>query len=602
MTLRLEDYALIGDRHTAALVATDGSIDWLCLPRFDAPACFSALLGGPRDGQWTLAPAGSSAPAGRRYRTDSLVLDTEIATSTGTIRISDAMAERAPGEPGQLIRLVRAVHGSVQVRSRINPQFDYGTRPPLWRRDGERRLWGVAGPQSVTVDGDIPHEIIDGAPEATFTVACGDEVALRLGWHGLHRPGVLPEPRRVVQETEDRWRAWSKQCTYTGPYREAVVRSLLTLKALSYCPSGAMVAAPTTSLPERLGGARNWDYRFCWLRDATFTLLALFDAGYVEEARAWREWLLRAVGGDPAHVRIMYSIGGERDVPERTLALSGYANSTPVRAGNDASKQLQLDVYGEVMDTLHQAREHELAVEEDAWAIQRALMDALESHWQQADRGIWEVRGDPEQFVHSKVMAWTAVDRGIAAVERRRLPGPLQEWKQLRHRIHTEVCEQGFDADRGTFTRAYGSDALDAALLLLPAVGFLPPRDPRITGTITAIEKDLLRDGLLLRYDPDAADDGVGGSEGAFLACTFWLADAHALAGRQAHARVLYEHVLDLANDVGLLSEEYDLDQQRLIGNFPQALSHVPVVNTACLLARGNRQGHRSAARSRSRT
>jgi GH15 family glucan-1,4-alpha-glucosidase len=601
VTLRIEDYALIGDRHTAALVSADASIDWLCLPRFDAPACLAALVGSPHDGQWTLAPTSGATPAGRRYRTGSLVLETDLHTSAGTLRVIDVMAERDRPDRAQVIRVVRALTGAVEVRSRVTPRFDYGSRPPLWRQDG-RRLWAVAGPDGLTVDGDVAHELVDGAPEATFTVTPGSNVALRLTWHGLRPPGDLPEPHRAVDETDRWWRDWSSTCSYTGPYRDAVVRSLLTLKVLTYAPSGGIVAAPTTSLPEQLGGRRNWDYRYCWLRDATFTLLALFDGGYHEEARRWREWLLRAVAGDPEQLQIMYGIGGERTIAERDLALAGYAGSRPVRIGNAASTQVQLDVYGEVMDSLHQAREHDLTPREDAWQLQRDLMDVLEGRWQDADRGIWEVRGDPQQFVHSKVMAWTAVDRAIAAVERHHLDGPLQAWKRLRHDIHTQVCERGFDRDRGSFTQSYGSKTLDASVLLVPAVGFLPPRHPAVISTIKAIETDLLRDGLLLRYDPDSADDGVGGGEGAFLACTFWLADAHALAGRHGRATALYEHLLSLTNDVGLISEEYDTSAHRQVGNFPQALSHVPVVNTACLLARGNRAGHRSSSRSRSRS
>jgi len=601
MTLRLEDYALIGDEHTAALVGSDGSVDWLCLPRFDAAACFAALLGTPEDGRWTLTPAGSSAPAGRRYREGSLVLETDLHTSTGTVRITDSLAERTSCGHAQLIRLVRTLSGRVTLRSRLNPRFDFGARPPLWRRSGAQ-LWGVAGPDSLTVDGDVEHQLVDGEPEASFTLNAGQDVALRLSWHGLGEPQRLPDPRGALERTDARWREWSKACRYTGPYREAVLRSLITLKALTYAPSGGIVASPTMSLPEQLGGSRNWDYRFCWLRDATFTLLALLDAGYSAEARRWREWLLRAAAGDPQQLQILYGVAGERRVTERDVPLDGYAGSRPVRAGNAASGQLQLDVYGEVMDSLHQARDRRIAGEEDAWHLQRSLMEVLEGRWQDPDRGMWEVRGEPQQFVHSKVLAWTAVDRAVAAVERHGLDGPLPHWKQLRHEIHSEVRQKGFDRKRGTFTQSYGSCALDADVLLIPAVGFLPPRHPAVLSTIEAVEEALLHDGLLRRYDPDEVRDGVGGDEGVFLACTFWLADAHALAGRHGRAATLYERVLGLANDVGLLSEEYDVSNGRLVGNFPQALSHVPVVNTAHLLSRRSRLGHRSAGKSRSRS
>jgi GH15 family glucan-1,4-alpha-glucosidase len=616
MALRLEDYALIGDQRSAALVGRDGSIDWLCLPRFDSPSCLSALLGSPADGRWLLSTGSGSTPVARRYRPGSMVLETEIACSAGTVRITDAMAVHpsdhqnhatGDGKP-TLVRIVEALHGSIEMHSLLNPRFEYGTRPPLWREEAGR-CWAVAGPAGLSVHGDVAHSVTADGLEAHFTVTPGQPVALSLTWTGLTAPGERADPHALLRDTDSYWRRWSARCRYRGPYREAVVRSLLTLKALTYAPSGGIVAAPTTSLPEQLGGSRNWDYRYCWLRDATFTLLALFDAGYVAEARAWREWLLRAVAGDPAQLQILYGLAGERDTPERDIALPGYAHSRPVRIGNAASGQVQLDVYGEVMDSLHQAREHRLAVREDAWAVQRSLLDVLESHWQDTDRGIWEVRGAPQHFVHSKVMAWTAVDRAIAAVERHGLDGPLTQWKRLRHEIHAQVCDKGFDTRRKTFTQSYGSNALDAAVLLIPAVGFLPARHPMVTSTVKAVEADLLDHGLLRRYDPNTVDDGVGDgagrvarTEGAFLPCTFWLADAHALAGRYGRATQLYEQLLDLRNDVGLLSEEYDTRDHRLVGNFPQALSHVPIVNTATLLARRSSRGHRAANRSRSRS
>ncbi|MCW2622184.1 MAG: glycoside hydrolase 15-related protein, partial [Frankiales bacterium] len=416
-------------------------------------------------------------------------------------------------------------------------------------------------------------------------------------------PGPLGEARATIEATDAWWRAWAAAGSYQGPYREAVTRSLLTLKALTYAPSGGIVAAVTTSLPEQIGGPRNWDYRYCWIRDATFTLLALLEAGYVAEARDWREWLVRAVAGAPDQLQIMYGLGGERQVPESSLSLPGYAGSRPVRIGNAAAEQFQLDVYGELMDTLHQARTHELTADDDAWQAQSALMDVLESRWQQPDSGIWEMRGDPQQYVHSKVMAWVAADRAVAAVQRCALSGPEDRWKRLRDRIHAQVCELGFDRRRRTFTQSYGSKTLDAAVLLMPAVGFLPPRDPRILGTIDAVEADLLRDGFVRRYDTEAAtsSDPLPPGEGAFLPCTFWLADAHALAGRTGRARHLFEQLLTVRNDVGLLTEEWDTGRGRAVGNLPQALTHVAVVNTAFLLAGGGASRRRSAARFRSR-
>ena len=602
MALRLEDYALIGDRHSAALVGVDGSIDWLCLPRFDAPACFAALLGTPEHGQWALTPTDQVRPAGRRYRPDSLVLETDLTTGTGTVRITDCMPARS--DTAQVIRIVEALDGRVQVHSRVVLAFDYGSRPPLWRRQ-HGRLHAVAGPDGVSLDGDVRHEIRDGVAQATFHVEPGRNVALRMSWHGLanaDKPGR--DPHVLVEQTDRWWRTWAAHCSYQGDYREAVIRSLLTLKALTYAPSGGMVAAATTSLPEQLGGARNWDYRYCWVRDATFTLLALLESGYVKEAQAWREWLLRALAGDPARLQIMYGVAGESRLPETELDLPGYADSRPVRVGNAASEQFQLDAYGDLMDSLHQGREHDLTPDEDAWHAQTALMDVLESRWTEPDHGIWEVRGAPRHFVYSKVMAWTAADRAIAAVERSGLAGPLDRWKQLRTDIHTQVCSDGFDTSRHTFTQSYGSTALDAAVLLMPAVGFLPARDPRIAGTVKAVEKHLLQDGFVQRYNAQGSGrvDDLPAGEGAFLPCTFWLADAHAMAGRKGRARQLYEKLLDLRNDVGLLTEEYDTTQQRLVGNLPQALTHVAVVNTAFGLQGGGASRRRSASRSRSRS
>jgi GH15 family glucan-1,4-alpha-glucosidase len=505
-----------------------------------------------------------------------------------------------------IVRTVTALEGSVEMISTVSLCFDYGQRRPLWRNSpaGNGPL-AVAGPDAVTVDGDVPHAHADGQASATFTAREGAPVSFRMSWHGLHAaPSPTFDAAALVSQTEQWWQDWSARCTYNGPYRAAVARSLLTLKALTYVPSGGMVAALTTSLPEQLGGRRNWDYRYCWIRDATFTLLALLEAGYRSEAAAWREWLLRALAGDPEHLQIMYGLAGERHLPETVIDLPGYARSHPVRLGNAASEQFQLDVYGELMDSLHHGREHALPREEDAWEAQTALMDVLESRWQEPDKGIWEMRGRPQHFVHSKVMAWVAADRAVAAIERHQLPGPIDRWQQLRHDIHTEVCERGFNRGKDSFVQAYGSTSLDAAVLLMPAVGFLPARDPRIKGTICAIERELLQEGLLQRYDTRAATrtDSLPPGEGAFLPCTFWLADAHALAGRTGRARQLYEHLLSYSNDVGLFSEEYDVVRGRQVGNFPQALTHVPVVNTAHLLAGGGASRHRARARSRSRT
>jgi len=602
--LPLEQYALIGDRHAAALVGSDGAIDWLCLPRFDSPACFAALLGTPDNGQWALHPVGRSTPEGRRYHRDSLVLDTDLATDTGRVRLTDFMPVRSGEEsshsgPAAVVRVVTCLEGEVEMRSTVRLAFDNGSRQPLWREGT-----AVAGPDAVALDGDVRHESGRGCAEAVFRVCPGSPVTLRLTWHGLSADAAHPLAATAADDTDAWWQSWAATCTYDGPHRDIVVRSLLTLKAMTYAPSGGMVAAVTTSLPEQLGGPRNWDYRYCWIRDATFSLLALLEAGYRDEASAWREWLVRALAGDPSKLQIMYGIGGERRLTESTLDLPGYAGSRPVRIGNAASEQFQLDVYGELMDGLHQGREHELTADEDAWAAQCALMDVLEGCWQQPDKGIWEMRGRPQHYVHSKVMAWVAADRAIAAVERSGLPGPLDAWKELRHDIHSEVCDRGFDARRNSFVQAYGSTALDAALLLIPAVGFLRANDPRVRGTIAAIERDLLHDGLLDRYDTDAASvaDGLPPGEGAFLPCTFWLADAHALAGRPARAQAIFDCLLGLSNDVGLFTEEYDVARARAVGNLPQALTHVAVVNTAYLLAGGGASRRRAASRSRSRS
>lgn len=580
--MRIEDYALIGDTQTAALVGRDGSIDWLCLPRFDSGACFAALLGDRSNGSWALAPVGDDWRVERRYIPGTLVLETTFHTAGGTVRVLDCMPVR--GVAPDVVRVVEGVSGSVQMEMDLVVRFDYGSAIPWVRRlDGVLSL--VAGPDAlelvsgVAVVGDGP------ATHATFTVGPGDRVSFVLTWH----PSSEPAPRRAdpvhaIDDTVEWWRAWSGRCTAGGRWSEQVRTSLVTLKALTYAPTGGIVAAPTTSLPEVLGGVRNWDYRYCWLRDATFTLQALLAAGYEGEAVAWRDWLLRAVAGDPSQLQIMYGVAGERRLPEIELGwLPGYEGSGPVRIGNGAADQLQLDVYGEVMDALHQARVAGIAPDEASWQVQHALMEWLESGWRETDCGLWEVRGDPRHFVHSKVMCWVAFDRAIKAVETYHLDGPADRWRRHRDEIHREVCERGWDDGRRTFTQSYGSTELDAALLMIPMVGFLDPTDERVGGTIDAVQRELTVDGFVERYPTGAAEgvDGLPGREGAFLLCTFWLADALALSGRVKESTELFERLLGLANDVGLLAEEYDPVSGRMLGNFPQAFSHIGLVNTA---------------------
>lgn len=585
MALPLEDYALLGDTYTAALVGRDGSVDWLCLPRFDSDACFAALLGGPEQGRWLLAPAASSATTTRRYRGDSLVLETECSTPDGVARVIDCMPIGGHGHV-DLVRRVEGVSGRVPMRTELSLRFDFGLTEP-WLRTDEGRFVAVAGPNTVYLDSPVYLEQVrNGTLECRFDLAAGQTVDFRLSWAGLGRPPApIPDTSEEIDRTERWWQRWADQCTYQGPYRDAVVRSLVTLKALTYAPSGGIIAAPTSSLPEKLGGVRNWDYRFCWIRDATFTLLALLDSGYTEEAVAWREWLVRAVAGRPDQMQIMYGVSGERRLTEVEVSwLPGYEGSAPVRIGNAAAAQFQLDVYGELMDALHQARARGIEPDADAWRVQRELMDFLEANWREPDEGIWEVRGPRRDFTHSKVMAWVAADRAVRAVTRFRLDGPADRWRRLRADIFNEVCSKGYDPDRQAFTQYYGSSTLDAALLMIPLVGFLPADDPRVLGTIAAIERELCDDGLVQRYTHDALTEQVDGlppGEGAFLTCSFWLADAHALAGNRDRARHLFERVLGLANDVGLLAEEYDLAHRRLVGNFPQALSHLQLVDTA---------------------
>ncbi|MEU5732519.1 glycoside hydrolase family 15 protein [Streptomyces antimycoticus] len=587
MAQHIDDYALIGDHQTAALISRHGSIDWLCLPRFDSPACFAALLGGPDNGHWRLAPKDAGACTRRGYLDDSLVLESVWETETGTVKVIDFMPQRdrAP----DVVRIVEGVSGSVEMLGVLRLRFDYGRIVPWMRRTDGHRI-AVAGPDSVWLrsEPEVRTYGKDFSTRSEFTVSAGDRVAFVLTWHPSHEP----RPRLVYPDDSLRssladWRDWAARCRYEGPHRDAVIRSLITLKALTYAPSGGIVAAPTTSLPEQLGGVRNWDYRYCWLRDSTLTLNSLLRAGYHEEAAAWRDWLLRAIAGDPAELQIMYGLRGERRLPEHELPwLEGYEHSAPVRVGNGAVDQRQLDVYGEVLDTLHLARSAGLPAEPHTWKIQTSLMDFLESAWRDPDEGLWEVRGPRRHFVHSKVMAWVAADRAVRAMEAApELSGDVNRWRTMRDAVHREVCEKGYDPERSTFTQSYGSSELDAATLLIPRVGFLPATDPRVIGTIDAVRRELCEDGLIRRYTAVDRVDGLPGSEGAFLACSFWLADALHLAGRHKDARALFERLLALRNDVGLLAEEYDPATGRQLGNFPQAFSHIGLVGTALTLA-----------------
>nr|WP_145489220.1 MULTISPECIES: glycoside hydrolase family 15 protein [Streptomyces] len=590
---RIEDYALIGDEQTAALVGRDGSIDWLCLPRFDSGACFARLLGGADHGHWRIAPeaAGDEGTCTRRaYRSDTLVLDTEWDTPEGTVRVTDLMPQREHAP--DVVRIVEGVSGRVTVRGTLRLRFDYGSITPWMRRSDGHRV-AVAGPDSVWLRSEPPVRTWgeDYRTHSEFTVGEGERVAFVLTWHPSHeRRPRLVDPYEALESSVGDWRAWARRCRYDGPHRDAVVRSLITLKALTYAPTGGIVAAPTTSLPERLGGVRNWDYRYCWLRDSTLALDALLTAGYQEEAEAWRNWLLRAVAGNPAALQIMYGVAGERRLPESELPwLPGFAGSSPVRIGNGAVEQLQLDVYGEVMDSLSLARGAGLPTRPHMWSIQRALMDFLASAWRRPDQGLWEVRAERRHFVHSKVMVWVAADRAVRTLEQgQETSGDLEGWRRLRAQVHREVCEKGYDPRRNTFTQFYGSRELDAALLLIPRVGFLPPDDPRVIGTVDAIRADLAHHGFLRRYDSEEDDDsvvdGLPGGEGAFLACSFWLVDALHLTGRPKEARELFERLVRVANDVGLLAEEYDPGADRQLGNFPQAFSHLGLVNSALTL------------------
>ena len=590
MTQRIEDYALVGDCETGALVGRDGSIDWLCWPRFDSGACFAALLGGREHGRWRIAPAGEIVRTSRRYRGDTLILETTFVTPTGEVMLIDFMPPEGP--QSDVVRTVVGVRGEVAMHVELILRFGYGALVPWVTRYGGQGLRAIAGPDMVVLYSDVPLHGENLTSVGDFVAREGESRSFTLSWRPSHKktPDRI-DPAVALCETESFWRDWSSRCRYDGEFREPVLRSLLTLKALTYGPTGGIVAAATTSLPEELGGVRNWDYRICWLRDATLTLIALMDAGYFDEARAWRDWLLRAVAGSPEQLQIMYGLAGERRLLEWEVPwLPGYEGSSPVRVGNAAHGQLQIDVFGEVMDALHQARRGRMTESAEAWHLERALVTHLERVWAEPDHGIWEVRGHPQHFTHSKVMAWVALDRAIRSAELCRLDGPLARWADLRRRLHDEICERAFDPTTGSFMQAYGSREVDASLLLLPLVGFLPPTDERVRGTVRHIEKRLFVDGFVYRYDSALTDDGLPPGEGAFLACTFWLVDNFLLQGRHAEARALYQRLLEIRNDVGLLAEEYHPVLRRQVGNFPQAFSHVALVSTAFNMQRSERR------------
>jgi len=585
MTLRIEDYALIGDLGSAALVGRNGSIDWLCWPRFDSDACFAALLGTPDNGRWLIGPNDPNAKITRRYRPNTLILETRFETDTGTAVLTDFMPPRHTHS--HLMRMITCEYGQVDLHGELILRFGYGQTVPWLTRIDRHTARAIAGPDMVVLRSSVPFHGEDFKTVGDFTIREGECFTFSLTYAPSH--DELPHALDVsasLDSTERYWNEWVARNKIDGPYDDAVVRSLITLKALTYAPTGGMVAAPTTSLPEWIGGVRNWDYRFCWLRDATLTLLALMNAGYYDEARAWRDWLLRAAAGSPGQIQIMYGIQGERRLTEWTVPwLDGYEKSQPVRIGNAAYSQLQLDIFGEVMDALHQARVGGLGHQEAGWDLERALLVHLEKIWTLPDEGIWEVRGERQHFTYSKVMAWVAFDRAIKSAELLDLPGPLERWRSLRDRIHKDVCTNGYDAELNSFTQHYGSRELDASLLLLPELGFLPPEDPRIRGTVEAIERTLMRDGLLLRYDTAKTDDGLPPGEGVFLACSFWLVDAYLMLGRVDDAENLFQRLLALRNDLGLLAEQYEPRSQRQVGNFPQAFSHLALVNTASNLS-----------------
>ncbi len=586
MASRIEDYAMIGDFHTAALVGKDGSIDWFCLPRFDSGACFAALLGTPEHGRWLIAPAKPPKQTKRRYRENSLILETDFETEDGCVTVVDFMPPRE--KHPRLIRLVRGVRGRVNMRMELIFRFDYGKLVPWVSRSSDGALHAVAGPNEATLRSSVDIRGEDLMTVSEFAVKKGKTASFVLGYSASHLPAPEAlDPEKALAKTEAFWNRWGRGCAYKGPYEAAVRRSLITLKGLTYWPTGGITAAATTSLPEQLGGERNWDYRYCWLRDASHTLQVLRDAAYHEEAEDWRDWMVRAAAGSPDLVQIMYGLAGERFLNEWEVDwLPGYEGSKPVRVGNAAVKQLQLDVYGEMAGVMYHARKGKISEHDHGIELECSLLEHLEKIWREPDQGIWEVRGPGRQFTHSKVMAWYAFDSAIKSCEEFGLKGPVARWRAVQDEIHEDVCRDGFNPALRSFVQSYGSNNLDASLLAIPKVGFLPASDARVQGTIQAIERGLLRDGFVQRYDTQETDDGLPPGEGVFLPCSFWLADAYALSGRMQDARELFERLLKLQNDVGLLSEEYDLDTNRQVGNFPQALSHVALLNTALLLSR----------------
>jgi GH15 family glucan-1,4-alpha-glucosidase len=591
----ISDYALIGDCETAALVARDGSIDWLCWPRFDSDACFAALLGGSEHGHWRVAPVVDDVRVTRRYLPNTLILETRFETSDGTVTLTDFMPLR--GHFSSIVRLVTGERGRVTMYAELVLRFGYGSVVPWVTRQPDGAIRAIAGPDMATLRTPVALHGENMRTVGEFTVHAGERVPFVLSYSPSHLS--LP-PELDANDALDRtigfWSEWSSRWTPAGRWAEAINRSLITLKALTYAPTGGIVAAPTTSLPEHIGGIRNWDYRYCWLRDATLTLLALMDAGHYEEAHAWREWLLRAVAGRPDQAQIMYGIGGERRLTEWELPwLPGYQQSKPVRIGNAAHGQLQIDVYGEVMDALHVARRGGLGPSESGWAVQLAFLDHLEKIWTLPDEGIWEIRGEKRHFTYSKVMAWVAFDRAIKSAKNFKLPGPVNRWRRICSEIHAEVCQRGFDAELGSFVQSFGSKELDASLLLLPVVGFLPPEDERVRGTIAAIERRLVAKGLVLRYDSSSAPDGLPPGEGAFLACSFWLVDAYVLQNRFDDAESVFQSLIERCNDVGLLSEECDIASGDLVGNFPQAFSHLALINSAFNLTRAAKPAEQRA-------
>jgi GH15 family glucan-1,4-alpha-glucosidase len=595
--VRIEDYALIGDLQAAALVSRAGSIDWLCFPRFDSGACFASLLGDEEDGRWLIEPSEPATSVTRRYRPNTLILETEWETASGAVRVLDFMPPR--GTNPDVVRIVEGIRGRVPMRTELVIRFDYGSIVPWVRRTNGQARVAIGGPDGLVLRTPASLRGEDLRTLSDFVVESRERVPFTLTWFPSHAewPAAI-DPDHALRDTEQYWRRFSSRATYSGEWAEVVQRSLMVLKALTYAPTGGIVAAPTTSLPEYVGGVRNWDYRYCWLRDATLTLLAFLEAGYVDEAGEWRQWLLRAAAGDPADLQIMYGVAGERRLTELELDwLAGYEGSRPVRIGNQASEQLQLDVYGEVLDALFQGRVHGLPIEKPAWALQRKLLGHLETAWRQPDEGLWEIRGPRRHFTHSKVMCWVAFDRAVRTCEEQGLEGPVERWRELRDEIHGEVCRRAYDPSLASFTQSYGSKNLDASLLLIPLVGFLPATDQRVQGTVDAIQRTLTRDGFVLRYLSDERVDGLPPGEGVFLPCSFWLVACLELLGRHDEARALFERLIGLANDVGLLSEEYDPAERRLLGNFPQAFTHLAAVNTAFYLTYGGETTLRGGTR-----